>query len=63
MKIKDVDLTCEYVHEEEKVKVTDQVKFLWHIESHGCKDTCEIKVRCNNVLERGVPFPERWKRS
>ena len=56
-------LTCEYLHQDkdETVKGSDTLDFLWEIDSSGYHDTYETRVRCNNIVERGVPFPDRWK--
>jgi len=56
-------LTCEYLHQDkdEAIKGSDTLNFLWKIESSGYRDTHETTARCNNVVERGVPFPDRWK--
>ena len=56
------DLTCEYVQQDMDVAIkgSDQLKFLWKISSSGYSDQCEIEAKCGNVIERGVPFPDRW---
>jgi len=56
-------LTCEYLHQgvDTTIKGSDALRFLWKIEAVGYCDTCETKARCNSVVERGVPFPDRWK--
>ncbi len=57
------DLTCEYMHDEEHetIKGVDDVKFRWYIETTGYSDTYEMTLKCNNVAERGVKFPDRWR--
>ena len=57
------DLTCECIYEAQEVPIrgTTNLKFLWQIASAGYSDQCEIEARCDNVLERGVPFPDRWQ--
>jgi len=56
-------LTCEYMRDEEStsLKWSDHVKFRWRIESAGYNDSYETTTRCDNVPERGVKFPERWR--
>ena len=55
-------LTCEYLQRgaDELVKGSDMLNFIWKIEAGYC-DTDETTVRCNHAVERGVPFPDRWK--
>ena len=57
------DLTCEYAHDEEHetIKGVDNVNFRWYIETVGYSDTHEMTLKCNNVAERGVKFPDRWR--
>ena len=57
------ELTCEYLHRgtDEFVKGSDMLNFIWKIEAAGYCDTYETTVRCNHAVERGVPFPDRWK--
>ena len=56
-------LTCEYLHrgEDEFVKGSDALNFVWKIEAAGYCDTYETTVRCYHAVERGVPFTDRWK--
>ena len=53
-------LTCEYLHQEKDVTVkgSDTLSFLWEIESSGYGDTYNFTARCDNVVARGVPFPD-----
>ena len=44
-------LTCEYIHPDANAVIKGS--------EHG--DTSETTARCNNVVQRGVPFPDRWK--
>ena len=56
-------LTCEYLQQgtDELLKGSDMLNFIWKIETAGYCDTYETTVRCNHAVERGVPFPDRWK--
>ena len=58
-------LTCEYVqmNTEELIKGSDTLNFTWTIEINGYRDTEDTTARCNSVVERGIPFPKRWKTS
>ena len=56
------DLTCEHVQQDLDVAIkgSDKLRFLWKISSCGYSDQFEIEARCSHVVERGVPFPDRW---
>ena len=56
-------LTREYIHQgaDISVKGSDTLNYIWEIEANSYIDTYECASRCDNVIQRGVPFPDRWK--
>ncbi len=55
--------TCEYIRDNENtsLKLSDHMICWWHIETAGYNDLCEATARCDNVAQRGIPFPDRWR--
>ena len=43
-----------------QLKRTSEVAFRWRFRGAGYDEVAELTGRCNNVFERGVPFPESW---
>ena len=55
-------LTCEYICDKDNtITKSDLLSFRWYVESSGYNDTYEVTARCNHVVERGIPFPDRWR--
>ena len=53
-------LGCDVVKQPAQLKRSSEVAFQWRFRGAGYDETCEVKVRCNHVLDQGVPLPEAW---
>ena len=38
-----------------------QVVFEWRARGEGFDETSQVKLRCNDAIDRGVPLPPSWK--
>ena len=38
-----------------------QAAFEWRARGEGFDETSQVKLRCDHVVERGVPLPPSWK--
>ena len=62
-------LTCEYrgVATDDDEHVTHElptrrstIAYVWHACAGGHHDEAVVKLRCDDVVRRGVPFPKHW---
>ena len=38
-----------------------KLRFTWHLIAEGINETCDVQVRCNDAIRRGVHLPQAWK--